>query len=92
MKWRRYKIWDIADLFYQEYPEDDVSCFLQSGRPVFTKVPINVQLSINLEALDLLNNTRYQELKERTLYGGVDCAEGSQSGDRHCFTIVTGKH
>jgi len=31
IKWRRYKIWDKGDLFWQEYPEDDVSCFLQSG-------------------------------------------------------------
>jgi len=43
IKWRRWKIEDIAaknkgdpDLFYQEYPEDDESCFLTSGLCFFS--------------------------------------------------------
>jgi hypothetical protein len=35
IKWRRYKIAELGDLFFQEYPEDIVSCFLVSGRGVF---------------------------------------------------------
>jgi hypothetical protein len=43
IKWRRWKISEIPekdgiskeDRFKQEYPEDDMSCFLNSGNPVF---------------------------------------------------------
>lgn len=35
IRWRRYKIADKGGLFFQEYPEDEVSCFITSGEPVF---------------------------------------------------------
>ncbi|MGJ0848440.1 hypothetical protein ACR77J_17255 [Tissierella praeacuta] len=43
IKWRRWKISEMPDkdglskedLFKQEYPEDEMSCFLTSGRPIF---------------------------------------------------------
>ncbi|WP_113674071.1 hypothetical protein [Vallitalea guaymasensis] len=43
IKWRRWKIDEMPDSkgvnkedrFKQEYPEDDMSCFINSGRPVF---------------------------------------------------------
>ena len=75
LKWRRYKIWDKADLFFQEYPEDDVSCFLQSGRPVFRNIILKESLRGYME-------------KDKTYYAGLDGAEGNSSGDRHCFAII----
>ncbi|WP_353096325.1 hypothetical protein [Tissierella praeacuta] len=43
IKWRRWKVSEMPDkdglskedIFKQEYPEDEMSCFLTSGRPVF---------------------------------------------------------
>ncbi|WP_432400966.1 hypothetical protein [Wukongibacter sp. M2B1] len=43
IKWRRWKVSEMPDkdglskedLFRQEYPEDEMSCFLTSGRPIF---------------------------------------------------------
>jgi hypothetical protein len=35
IKWRREKQRDLKELFRQEYPEDDVSCFLASTRACF---------------------------------------------------------
>ena len=35
IRWRRRKIADKGGLFYQEYPEDEVNCFITSGEPVF---------------------------------------------------------
>jgi hypothetical protein len=35
LKWRRAKIADLKDLFAQEHPEDDESCFLIGGVPKF---------------------------------------------------------
>lgn len=38
LQWRRKKkaSADSDELFFQEYPENDVDCFLSSGRPVFS--------------------------------------------------------
>ncbi len=35
LRWRRVKMRELRDRFAQEYPEDDVSCFLASGRGRF---------------------------------------------------------
>ena len=35
IRWRRAKIRELRSVFGQEYPEDDVTCFLASGRCVF---------------------------------------------------------
>jgi len=71
--WRRFKIWDLADTFQQEYPENDVDCFLQSGRPVFKIVKM-------IEKIDLQTDKQY--------LGGIDGAEGVTGGDNHCFAII----
>lgn len=90
LKWRRYKIWDKGALFYQEYPEDDVSCFLQSGRSVFTQITTDETLRVPMD-----NFVRWQgepgrktELKRKRLFGGLDGAEGVQGGDNHCFSVI----
>lgn len=35
IRWRRWKIAEKGGLFWQEYPEDEVSCFITIGNPVF---------------------------------------------------------
>jgi hypothetical protein len=35
IRWRRWKIAEKGGLFFQEYPEDEVSCFITIGDPVF---------------------------------------------------------
>lgn len=35
IRWRRWKIGEKAGLFWQEFPEDEVSCFITIGDPVF---------------------------------------------------------
>jgi len=35
LRWRRMKIADKGGLFYQEYPEDELNCFIAIGEPVF---------------------------------------------------------
>ncbi len=73
IRWRRYKLWDLGELFFQEYPEDDVSCFLQSGRPVFKHVKMT-----NRPELD----------KDKNYLGGLDGAEGILGGDNHSFALI----
>lgn len=90
MKWRRYKIWDKGRLFYQEYPEDDVSCFLQAGGGVFSKVIMDPTRRVPLDDFERWQapKERKQELRRKRLYAGVDCAEGVRGGDRHVFSVI----
>ena len=89
LKWRRYKIWDRGDLFWQEYPEDDVSCFLQSGRSVFRQITVDPTKQIPLDDLDSWGIPEERKaLRGRRLYAGVDGAEGTDEGDRHCFAVI----
>lgn len=94
MKWRRYKIWDKGEMFFQEYPEDDVSCFLQSGRSVFSQVILDTSRRIPLDDFDnwairqKWDDEKKDKFKKTMLYGGVDGAEGTPNGDAHCFSVI----
>lgn len=92
MKWRRYKIWDKGDLFWQEYPEDDVTCFLQSGRAVFKNITRDESKRVPLDNIAAFEKWGTEEeraaLKKRVMYGGVDGAEGTQDGDAHVFSVI----
>ncbi len=90
IKWRRYKIWDRGAMFFQEYPEDDVSCFLQTGRSVFSQITTDTSKRIPLDNIKAWNATDAEKkaLKERRLFAGVDGAEGTLTGDAHCFAVI----
>ncbi len=94
LKWRRYKIWDKGEMFFQEYPEDDVSCFLQSGRSVFSQVILDKSRRIQLDDFEGWairqgwKDEQKLKFKSRLLYGGVDGAEGTPNGDAHCFSVI----
>jgi len=89
IKWRRYKIWDKGDLFWQEYPEDDVSCFLQSGRSVFKHIITDITKRIPLDDIEHWGTEEERkELKKELLYGGVDGAEGTEKGDASSFAVL----
>ena len=89
IKWRRYKIWDKGDLFWQEYPEDDVSCFLQSGRSVFKHIITDITKRIPLDDIEHWGTEEERkELKKELLYGGVDGAEGTDKGDGSSFAVL----
>ena len=88
LKWRTYKIWDKADLFYQEYPEDDVSCFLQTGRSVFGKIIVDITKKIPIDKPNSIPQEEMNKLKKETLYAAIDGAEGTIGGDRHALTVI----
>ena len=45
IRWRRWKIAEKQGLFWQEYPEDEVSCFITIGDPVFDQSILNIMAS-----------------------------------------------
>lgn len=100
IKWRRYKLLDKGDLFFQEYPEDDESCFLQTGRSVFTRVTVQPQLQIPLDNLDAWRDPdgrpvaaeHKNAILKRRMYAGLDGAEGTPNGDAHSFSVIDVAH
>ncbi len=44
IRWRREKIKDLRDRFAEQYPEDDVTCFLTSGRCCFDVKALSVRM------------------------------------------------
>lgn len=87
LKWRRWKISEMPDkdglskedMFKQEYPEDEQSCFLTSGRPVFD---IKVLMAIR-KRLELEENN----YKEYTIdyVVDVDCINEQYKGELKIF-------
>jgi len=45
--WKENKIAELKELFYQEYPEDAVSCFLASGKGFFSDIVIDYSALLN---------------------------------------------
>lgn len=88
IKWRRYKIWDKGEIFFQEYPEDEETCFLQSGRPVFKYVTVRPELQVDVSNLGALPKDKIEWLRTRVLVAGQDCAEGVEGGDNHAIAIL----
>lgn len=41
IRWRRWKIAEKAGLFWQEFPEDELTCFITVGEPVFDSFVLN---------------------------------------------------
>ena len=98
--WRRWKQQALSqgerDTFLQEYPEDEYSCFLASGRPRFDLATLNGLLSSSKAP------TREERLKDSQLtlrvwaepkqgehyIIGADSAEGLSAGDNDAACVL----
>jgi hypothetical protein len=67
VKWRREKIKMLREMFYQEYPENDIDCFLSSGMPYFDSEALKV-----IEKRDIMDPVRVVD--------GVEYWEDPQPG------------
>ena len=75
---RRAKQVELKNLFKQEYPEDEASCFLASGNPAIDLVVVSDILKNIKKPIKELNSIKIYEYKNNhTRYAiGVDTAEG----------------
>ena len=48
MKWRKLKKDRLGDQFDEQYPEDDISCFLGSGNPYFDMRKLKEQMAMEI--------------------------------------------
>lgn len=78
IKFRRSKINDLGDLFFQEYPEDSLSCFLTSERSFFNLVRINTLHKDIVKSGQTPQDLQvFQEFSKDNIYvAGADVAEG----------------
>ena len=75
---RRIKQAELKDLFLQEYPENDISCFLTSGNPFFDQERLKARLiSLPIPVEENESLTIYERPNSDYHYGiGADTAEG----------------
>jgi hypothetical protein len=78
LAFRRFKQNDLKDLFIQEYPEDDVTCFLASGGAPFDLTIIQEMINDAPEPIETYGAVEiFKPYDRRHLYViGADTAEG----------------
>jgi hypothetical protein len=93
LNWRRWKRSVVKELFEQEYPEDDETCFLTSGRTYFDKEAVKRAKLVGeyapvetRDSGDLLIWKR--PLPGQTYLIGADVAEGLADGDYDAVIVL----
>ena len=84
IRWRRAKIVELKELFFQEYPENDVDCWFPTGAVVFDAVALRRQRLMHLRnPMREEDGILYWKLPVGGLHYiiGVDTALGLPRGD-----------
>lgn len=87
---RREKLAELGELFYQEYPENDVDCWLSSDVSVFDGVAIKRYLQ---QISDGRRESQHLTIWKDTIGGekyviGVDVAAGTAKGDWSVASVI----
>lgn len=87
---RRYKIRELGDLFYQEYPENDIDCWLSSDMSVFDGTAIRRYLMMVDEGRNIGEHlTIWEDVMGGESYIiGIDTAGGNEKGDYSCASVI----
>jgi len=89
---RREKIAELGDLFYQEYPENDVDCWMSSEISVFDGVAIRYYLQQIQEGRQDGNLTIWKgEIGGEKYIIGADVAAGLTKGDYSVASVLNNK-
>lgn len=94
--WRRIKVKDLKEKFYQEYPEDDETCFLTSGSSVMDLMHIkkliaqldqNKPLKRTVKSYDCEIKIFKEKINDHRYVIGADVAEGIGQ-DKSAATVI----
>jgi len=95
--WRRSKQASLKEKFMQEYPEDDVSCFIASGKPFFDRMIIK-SIGLWIEENKVVDWAKKEMDDKITIYKQykpdsqyivcVDPAEGNPQSDNSSAYIL----
>ncbi len=89
MAWRRLKLAELGELFYQEYPENDVDCWLSGELSVFDGVAIRRYLQQTWVGRPDGHLTVWKDVLGGAKYViGVDVAAGIAKGDFSVATVL----
>lgn len=90
IRWRRWKIGEKGAFFWQEYPEDEVSCFITIGDPVFDPYMLNEFASRCTEGRHHeWGWTYWLEPEENLRYIiGVDTSSGAPEGSYSAAVVL----
>lgn len=91
VRWRRSKFADKGNDFYQEYPEDDVTCFLATTSTVFPTLLLNQMLRQEAKGPKTKDGPLevWHEPHPSHQYAlGADPAEGLKGGDPTCAELL----
>lgn len=92
--WRRFKKSksELGEMFAQEYPEDDASCFLASSKSVCDLVIISQRMALAPKPIREELNGALKIFKEydrhKNYVIGADTAEGVSSGDNSVAVLM----
>lgn len=89
IQFRRAKIEDLGQLFGQEYPEDDETCFLTSGHHAFDLLKLKEATLNRKEVIKKINGVKiFAEPDHKGIYViGADTAEGV-GGDLSAACVI----
>ena len=86
---RRQKIKELQDLFFQEYPENDIDCWLSSEVSVFDGIAIRRYLQRVENGIQQGNLTIWKDVIGGERYViGADPAGGYEKGDYSAATVL----
>ena len=90
IRWRRYKIAEKGGLFGQEFPEDEISCFLTVGDPVFDEEVLNTQAMGCYEGIKHKEGWIYwiPPVEGMTYVIGVDTSSGAPGGSYSTAVVL----
>jgi hypothetical protein len=90
IRWRRWKMAEKGGLFYQEYPEDELSCFITIGDPVFDSMLLTTLAQNCYEGERHKEGWTYWKppVKGENYIIGVDTAAGSPTGSYSAAVVL----
>lgn len=90
IRWRRWKIAEKGGLFWQEFPEDEVSCFITVGDPVFDQMILNsLAQSCYAGTKHSQNWTYWIPPQEKVRYTiGADSSAGAPGGSYSAAVVL----
>ena len=94
IRWRRFKKQELEKLynqdFAQEYPENDIDCWLTGGQSVFDTKAIRAMLPYTRQPVWFDQNTKLWQLPrgDAKYIIGVDAAEGLPTSDWSVSSVV----
>lgn len=90
IRWRRWKIAEKGGLFWQEFPEDEISCFISIGDPVFDTETLNTLAQGCYNGEKHLEGWVFWKKPEPRMYYtiGVDTSAGAPGGSYSAACVL----